>query len=177
MATRQPCCTSFNAIALPTPLPLPVTTALLIIRSTLASRRIGSPRHERGSAGGRTIACRRGTAAGGAAIGGLIGGKRAAAIGAVSGLGASALYAYKLAGPWRWIYVGAAVFALFLNVFVGVVQTFQKVAFFHALAPTQTEPPFAVVQGAVLLAFIVLGMAAVKKFHPPVRAADLARAV
>jgi hypothetical protein len=34
--------------------------------------------------------------AGGAAVGGLIGGKRGAAIGALSGLGASALYTYKL---------------------------------------------------------------------------------
>jgi hypothetical protein len=51
-------------------------------------------------------------------------------------------------------------------VFVGVVQTFQKVAFFHALAPTQTEPPFAVAQGIVLIAFIVLGIGAVKKFRP-----------
>jgi hypothetical protein len=77
-----------------------------------------------------------------------------------------ALYSYKLAGSWRWIYVAAAVFALYLNVFVGVVQTFQKVAFFHALAPTQTEPPFAVAQGVVLIAFIALGIAAAKKFHP-----------
>ena len=56
--------------------------------------------------------------------------------------------------------------ALYLNVFVGVVQTFQKVAYFHALAPTQTEPPFAVAQGIVLIAFIALGIAAVKKFRP-----------
>jgi hypothetical protein len=77
-----------------------------------------------------------------------------------------ALYSYKLAGRWRWIYVAAAVLALYLNVFVGVVQTFQKVAFFHALAPTQTEPPFAVVQGIVLIAFVVLGIAAAKKFRP-----------
>ena len=34
--------------------------------------------------------------AGGAAIGGLIGGKRGAVIGAASGLGASALYTYKI---------------------------------------------------------------------------------
>jgi hypothetical protein len=77
-----------------------------------------------------------------------------------------ALYSYKLAGPWRWIYVATAVFSLYLNVFVAVVQTFQKVAFFHALAPTQTEPPFAIAQGVVLLAFIALGIVAVKKFHP-----------
>jgi hypothetical protein len=91
-------------------------------------------------------------------------------IGAISlvalGIAILALYSYKLAGSWRWIYVAAAVFALYLNVFVGVVQTFQKVAFFHALAPTQTEPPFAVAQGVVLIAFIALGIAAAKKFHP-----------
>jgi hypothetical protein len=80
-----------------------------------------------------------------------------------------ALYVYKLAGAWRWIYVATAVFALYLNVFVGVVQTFQKVGFFHALAPTQTEPPFAVAQGVVLIAFIALGIAAAKKFRPSAR--------
>jgi hypothetical protein len=55
-------------------------------------------------------------------------------------------------------------------VFVGVVQAFQKVAFFHALAPTQTEPPFAVVEGIVLIAFVVLGIAAAKKFRPVTQA-------
>jgi hypothetical protein len=84
-----------------------------------------------------------------------------------------ALYVYKLAGAWRWIYVAAAVFALYLNVFVGVVQTFQKVPFFRALAPTQTEPPFAVAQGVVLIALIALGIAAVRKFHPSSRATRL----
>jgi hypothetical protein len=84
----------------------------------------------------------------------------------VLGMAILALYGYKLAGAWRWIYVAAAVFALYLNVFVGVVQTFQKVAFFHAMAPTQTEPPFAVAQGVVLIAFIALGIAAAKKFRP-----------
>jgi hypothetical protein len=84
----------------------------------------------------------------------------------VLGIAILALYSYKLAGSWRWIYVAAAVFVLYLNVFVGVVQTFQKVAFFHALAPTQTEPPFAVAQGVLLIAFIALGIAAAIKFHP-----------
>jgi hypothetical protein len=89
-------------------------------------------------------------------------------VGAISlvvlALGVLALYSYKLAGAWRRVYVVTAVLALYLNVFVGVVQTFQKVAFFHALAPTQTEPPFAIAQGIVLLAFIALGVAAAKKF-------------
>src|SRR6202451_2535315 len=85
-----------------------------------------------------------------------------------------ALYANKLSGSWRWIYVAAAVCALYLNVFVAVVQTFQKVAFFHALAPTQQEPPFAVAQGIVLVVFVILAIAAAKKFRPAARAAQTA---
>lgn len=77
-----------------------------------------------------------------------------------------ALYVYKLEGVWRWVYVASAVLALYLNVFVGVVQAFQKVPFFHALAPTQKEPPFAVAQGIVLIAFIAVGILAAKKFRP-----------
>ena len=77
-----------------------------------------------------------------------------------------ALYVYKLAGKWRWIYVVTALFALYLNSFVGIVQTFQKVAFFHQFAPLGSEPPFAVAQGLLLIAFIALGVRAVKKFHP-----------
>jgi len=91
------------------------------------------------------------------------------------GVAILALYSYRLLGSWRWIYVAAAVLALYLNVFVGVVQTFQKVAFFHALAPTQTEPPFAVAQGIVLIAFVALGVAAAKNFRPAAATAPLAQ--
>jgi hypothetical protein len=90
------------------------------------------------------------------------------------GVAILALYRYKLAGSWRWIYVATAVFALYLNVFVGVVQTFQKVPFFHALAPTQSEPPFGVAHGIVLIAFIALGLAAAKKFRPSTEGAAFA---
>jgi hypothetical protein len=76
------------------------------------------------------------------------------------------LYAFKLAGAWRRIYVITALAALYLNCFVAVVQTFQKVAFFHALAPTQSEPPFAVAQILLLGTFIALGVLAVRRFHP-----------
>jgi len=93
---------------------------------------------------------------------------------AVLAIAPLALYSYKLAGSWRWIYVATAVCALYLNAFVGVVQTFQKVPFFHALAPNQTEPPFLVAQGIVLLAFIAAGRAAAKKFHPATAAATAA---
>lgn len=85
-----------------------------------------------------------------------------------------ALYVYKLAGAWRRIYVGTAVFSLYLNCFVGVVQTFQKVEFFRALAPTQKEPPFGIAQAVVLIAFVALGIAAARKFHPAAPSASLA---
>jgi len=76
-----------------------------------------------------------------------------------------ARYALHLAGAWRSIYVVCAVLALYLNVFVLVVQVFLKVPAVHALAPTQKEPPFLVVQLIVMALFVVLGIFAVKKFH------------
>jgi hypothetical protein len=77
-----------------------------------------------------------------------------------------AIYAYRLAGSWRWIYVIGAVVALYLNVFVGVVQAFLKLPFLQPLAPTQSEPPFLIAQLAVMAIFLVLGFLAVRKFHP-----------
>jgi hypothetical protein len=47
-----------------------------------------------------------------------------------------------------------------------VVQSFQKIAALKALAPTQSELPFVLSQGAVLAAFIILGALAVRRFHP-----------
>ena len=77
-----------------------------------------------------------------------------------------ALYLRRLAGAWRWIYVVTAVIALYFNCFVGVAQAFQKIAALHALAPTQSEPPFMIAQLVLLAVFIVLGFLAVKRFHP-----------
>jgi hypothetical protein len=76
-----------------------------------------------------------------------------------------ARYVRRLAGAWRWIYVVTATLALYFNVFVLVVQSFLKVPGLKAMAPTQSEPPFAIAQGFVLLLFIVLGTLAVKKFQ------------
>ena len=78
-------------------------------------------------------------------------------------LAVAALYAFRLAGAWRWIYVVTATAACWLNCFVGVAQTFMKVAFFNALAPTQQEPPFLIAQLAVLALFIVFGWLGVKR--------------
>jgi hypothetical protein len=77
-----------------------------------------------------------------------------------------ALYAFRLAGHWRWIYVVTAIAALYLNVFVLVVQSFQKLEVLQPLAPTQSEPPFVAAQGVVLIAFIVLGILATRRYRP-----------
>jgi hypothetical protein len=77
-----------------------------------------------------------------------------------------ALYGQRLRGAWRWLYVGTAVLALYLNVFVGVVQAFQKLPFLASLAPTQSEPPFLVAQLAVLGVFLGLGARAAVRFRP-----------
>jgi hypothetical protein len=60
-----------------------------------------------------------------------------------------------------------AVLALYFNVFVAIVQAFAKLAPLKALAPTQTEPPFAVAQGLTLLVFIGLSILAAR--HEPQR--------
>jgi hypothetical protein len=76
------------------------------------------------------------------------------------------LYAFHLAGAWRWIYVATAVAALYLNCFVLVVQMFQKLPALNALAPTQSEPPFQAAQALLLAAFVVAGILAARRFHP-----------
>ena len=76
-----------------------------------------------------------------------------------------ARYAQHMERSWRWIYLVSTVIALYLNVFVLVAQSFMKVPALNALAPTQTEPPFAITQLIVMAIFIVLGVFAVKKFR------------
>jgi hypothetical protein len=82
-----------------------------------------------------------------------------------------ARYPRQLAGHWRWIYVVTAVIALYLNVFVAVVQAFEKVPALKVMAPTQTEPPFKLTQLVVLALFVVLGIVAAIRFrNEPIRA-------
>ena len=77
-------------------------------------------------------------------------------------------YVFHTAGAWRWIYVITAVLSLYLNVFVGVVQAFDKIPSLHVLAPTGTEQPFKLSQLVVLVIFLGLGFVAVRRFHPTV---------
>jgi hypothetical protein len=67
--------------------------------------------------------------------------------------------------------IGAAV-ALYLNIFVLVVQLFLKVPALKAIAPMQKEPPFVMAQLAVLVLFFVLAILATIRFRAePTRAA------
>lgn len=80
------------------------------------------------------------------------------------------LYARHLAGRWRPIYVASAVASLYLLVFVGVAQAFAKVPALQTLAPTQSEPPFAIAQAVVLLIFGFVGYRAVRARPLPLAA-------
>jgi len=77
-----------------------------------------------------------------------------------------ARYGRKLSGAWRWIYAVTAMLAFYLNFFVLIVQLFQKVPALKALAPTQAEPPFLVVQLDTLVMFVVLTVLAATRFRP-----------
>lgn len=76
-----------------------------------------------------------------------------------------ARYVGHINGSWRWIYVVSSVVSLYFNVFVLVAQSFGKIPALKALAPTQTEPPFAIAQIIVMIFFILIGIYSVKKFR------------
>jgi hypothetical protein len=74
-------------------------------------------------------------------------------------------YGRHLAGGWRRTYAVTAMIALYLNVFVFVVQAFQKVPALKAMAPTQSEPPFKITQLVVLVIFVVLTILTAIRFR------------
>ena len=84
------------------------------------------------------------------------------------GHGIGARYPRHLVGGWARVYAIGAVVALYLNVFVLVVQAFLKAPALNALAPTQSEPPFLVAQLVVLMLFVGLGIVAARRFKHPV---------
>lgn len=90
----------------------------------------------------------------------------------VLAIAAAARYSFRLKDSWRWIYVATALVALYLNVFVLVVQLFQKVPPLRALAPTQSEAPFLAAQLVVLAFFIYVGTRAAMRFRPPTMVAN-----
>ena len=76
----------------------------------------------------------------------------------------AALYIFHLAGGWRRVYVIAAITALYLNVFVLIIQLFMKVPALESVAPKQTESPFVATQVLCLALFVVLGTLGTKRF-------------
>ena len=79
-----------------------------------------------------------------------------------------ALYGMKLSGAWRWIYVVTALLSLYLNVFVLIIQSFLKIPALTAVAPGNppSGPVFAVVQGVVLVFFVLVIIGAWRRFRP-----------
>jgi hypothetical protein len=79
-----------------------------------------------------------------------------------------ALYSMNLAGAWRGIYVLTALISLYLNVFVLVIQSFLKSPPLHELAPGNPPagPSFAVVQGLVLVFFVIMIIQVWRRFRP-----------
>jgi len=80
-------------------------------------------------------------------------------VGGISILVLAATIAAHVKG-WRVVYASGVVAATYLNSFVLVVQLFRRVPDLSALAPTQSEPAFALAQLVVLAAFVWLGVAA-----------------
>jgi hypothetical protein len=78
-----------------------------------------------------------------------------------------ARYPRRLAGAWRKTYAVTAMISLYLNVFVAIVQAFQKVPALKVLAPTQSEPPFKLTQLLVLAVFVALAILAAIRFRLP----------
>jgi hypothetical protein len=83
-----------------------------------------------------------------------------------------ARYSKHLTGAWRWIYIVGAVVCLYFNLFVLVVQSFEKIPALHALAPTQSEPPFKLTQLVVLAVSGFLCIVALIRFRPALRPAN-----
>jgi hypothetical protein len=78
-----------------------------------------------------------------------------------------AKYRTSLSGIWRPVYVAGSTALLYFNCFVLIAQSFQKIPFLHVLAPTGSEPPFAISQAILLVIAIVLGVLAVRRFRLP----------
>lgn len=90
----------------------------------------------------------------------------------VLALAAAARYSFRMKDAWRWVYAATALIALYLNVFVLVVQLFVKIPGLQVLAPTQSEPPFLIAQLVVLVLFIYFGARATMRFRPETMVAN-----
>jgi hypothetical protein len=70
---------------------------------------------------------------------------------------ALARYAFGLQGIWAKLFAEGIVASTFFLAFVTVAQAFTKLPELRALAPTGSEPPFAIGAGLVLAIFVWIG--------------------
>ncbi len=77
-----------------------------------------------------------------------------------------ARYVEHLRGFWRLAYVIGITASEFFLVFVGVAQAFAKIPSLQALAPTQSEPPFAITQLIILAIFVVIAIVGARGYWP-----------
>ena len=76
-----------------------------------------------------------------------------------------ALYVFKLAGAWRWIFAISAVLAFYTDALVTVAQVFKKVPALGA--PTASNEPQFIAAQVLLLAIIIwLCVKAYRRFRP-----------
>ncbi|HEX3753697.1 MAG TPA: hypothetical protein VHV26_01340 [Rhizomicrobium sp.] len=82
-----------------------------------------------------------------------------------------ALYGRNLRGHWRGTFLITALTAQWLNVFVLIIQLFQKIPALQTLAPgvPPSGPVFGGIQGVALLFFIGTGLMSLRRFQPRMR--------
>jgi hypothetical protein len=82
------------------------------------------------------------------------------------GVAVVARYPMRMAGRWQTSFVITAVVSQYFNFAVLIIQSFQKLPFLQALAPTQAEPPFLVTHLIALVLFIALAAVSIIRFCP-----------
>lgn len=73
---------------------------------------------------------------------------------------------FGLAGFWRAVYAVSVVLALYLNIAVGAVQGFHRLPRLLGVDLPESDMPFLAMQAIVLIVFVVLAFAAVRRFRP-----------
>ncbi len=73
-----------------------------------------------------------------------------------------AQHGFHMKGRARDFYACGIVMSEYLLVFVAIAQTFLKIEFFNNLAPTLSEPPFAIAQVVGIAVFGIIGWNVIK---------------
>ena len=74
-------------------------------------------------------------------------------------------YVEKLKGRWNDTFIVNTLISQYFNMFVLVVQLFQKVPALREMAPTQSELPFVATHSLLLAAFFVVGIKSLQRLR------------